>query len=430
VARVAVVGGGFAGMAAAARLAKLRHEVVLVERGTELGGALRPIRTGGFCWDGGAASTTLPAALRDLFRKSGRPLERELDLAPVPTPRRHHFPDGSVLDLPMGSRGAQMRAIAEFAGPVEAERWGAYVVGLHRTWEVVRTHALERPYDGCQALSPSERKALGSRTSLRRRAHQAVRDERLRAVIEHPTRLAGSHPHDAPSYVGVEHYLERTFGVWRPGTGGMAAVVDALRGRLKTRRVDVRLGTSVERLTPTSAECSDGTRVATDLVVVAIDPRAAFELLDQPMPRQLGRLTPADPPALSHLGLSAGAPDLPFETVLHGDPLLVVRGESLRTCTVLCRGATREDVLDMMARRGLDLRAYVVTRVDRSPADIVAASGGSPYGLAWRGHRSAVQRLRTEVDGLHFVGASAFPGAGIPLVGLGVAQVSVRIGRA
>jgi UDP-galactopyranose mutase len=303
-------------------------------------------------------------------------------------------------------------------------------MGLQRAWEVVRTHALERPVERCRALTSSERKAIGTRTSLHRRARQALRDERLRNLIEHPIRLAGSCPREAPSYVGVEHYLERTFGVWRPATGGMAAVVDALRRRLATRSVDIRVGISVERLTPTSAHCSDGTCVEADLVVVAIDPREAFALLDQTLPPDLAELTPADPPAVSHLGLSADAPDLPFETVLHGDPLLVVRGESPRTCTVLCRGIAREDVLETLARRGLDLRAQVMTRIDRSPADIVAASGGSPYGLAWRGHRSALQRLRTEIDGLHFVGASAFPGAGIPLVGLGVAQVAARIGFA
>ena len=37
-----------------------------------------PVSEDGFTWDGSATSTLLPAALRDLFRKSGRPLEPEL----------------------------------------------------------------------------------------------------------------------------------------------------------------------------------------------------------------------------------------------------------------------------------------------------------------------------------------------------------------
>ena len=78
-----VIGGGYGGMASAARLAKLGHQVTLVEASDRLGGALVPVTQDGFTWDGGPAYTLLPAVMRDLFRKSGRPLERELDLEPV-----------------------------------------------------------------------------------------------------------------------------------------------------------------------------------------------------------------------------------------------------------------------------------------------------------------------------------------------------------
>ena len=93
--RVVVVGGGLGGLASAARLAKLGHEVTLVEQAAELGGALTFETAEGFTWDRGAHGTLLPAVLRDLFRKSGRPLERELDLEPVEVVRHHRFTDGT-----------------------------------------------------------------------------------------------------------------------------------------------------------------------------------------------------------------------------------------------------------------------------------------------------------------------------------------------
>src|SRR5262245_9573041 len=96
-AQVVVVGGGFGGMAAAARLAKLGHRTTLCEQGQSLGGALGVVEEQGFVWDAGPWSTTLPAVLRDLFRKSGRPLERVVDLAPVAPARTHRFEDGTEL---------------------------------------------------------------------------------------------------------------------------------------------------------------------------------------------------------------------------------------------------------------------------------------------------------------------------------------------
>ncbi|MGZ4461062.1 MAG: FAD-dependent oxidoreductase, partial [Nocardioidaceae bacterium] len=88
-ARVVVIGGGLGGAAAAARLAKLGHQVTLVERQDRLGGAVGYVEQDGFRWDSGPTSTALPAVVRDLFRKSGRPLERELELVPLEPMREH-----------------------------------------------------------------------------------------------------------------------------------------------------------------------------------------------------------------------------------------------------------------------------------------------------------------------------------------------------
>jgi len=115
-ARVVVVGGGLGGSASAARLAKQGHTVTLVERLDHVGGALGYVEQDGFRWDSGPSSTALPAVLRDLFRKSGRPLERELELVPLDPMREHRFEDGTVLPLPSGSRAAQYEAIESAMG--------------------------------------------------------------------------------------------------------------------------------------------------------------------------------------------------------------------------------------------------------------------------------------------------------------------------
>ena len=110
-ARVVVVGGGFGGLASAVRLAKLGHEVTLLERLGTLGGAVSTVAVDGFEWDAGPTWTLVPAVVRDLFRKSGRPLERELELEPLDLVREHWFEDGTVLGLPGQSRAAQLAAV-------------------------------------------------------------------------------------------------------------------------------------------------------------------------------------------------------------------------------------------------------------------------------------------------------------------------------
>src|SRR4051812_37695616 len=112
-ARVVVVGGGLAGTATAARLAKTGHAVTVVEALPRLGGAVGTVEQDGFRWDTGPSATAVPAVLRDLFRKTGRPLEREMDLVAVQPLREHRFADGTRLSLPAGSRAEQQSAVDE-----------------------------------------------------------------------------------------------------------------------------------------------------------------------------------------------------------------------------------------------------------------------------------------------------------------------------
>src|SRR5215212_1701679 len=99
-ARVVVIGGGFGGLACALRLAKLGHGVTLVEE-REPGGVLRPVTSDGFAWDT-VTHILLPGVVRDLFRKTGRPLEQELELFQLGCLREHRFEDRGSLLLSAG----------------------------------------------------------------------------------------------------------------------------------------------------------------------------------------------------------------------------------------------------------------------------------------------------------------------------------------
>ena len=142
-ARVVVIGGGFGGLASALRLAKLGHRVSVVEEG-ELGGALVPVTADGFAWDT-AGHTLLPAVVRDLFRKTGRPLERELELVQLDCVREHWFADGSALVLPVG-RAAQRQAFEEL-GPGLGQPWLHHVEAYADDWEALRRGYLEVPWE-------------------------------------------------------------------------------------------------------------------------------------------------------------------------------------------------------------------------------------------------------------------------------------------
>lgn len=432
-ARVVVIGGGFGGMAAAARLAKLGHDVSLLERSGHLGGALSSVELDGFTWDAGPSSTLLPAVVRDLFRKSGRPLEREVDLQPLDLVREHRFADGTSVRLPGGSRAAQLAAFDEL-GPGLGQQWVDHVASYGETWELLRKEWFERPFDA--DVAPRElTDLLTGRETLHKRLRRSLRDERLRLVAGHRVVMDGHELRDAPAFAGVEVYLEQRFGAWTV-PGGLAALGTAMDERLALRKVDVRTGTPANDLVVRDARVvgvrtPDGDLDA-DVVVVAVDPRRLPALAPY-----VRRTVPALPPVVCHVGLRGPVPDLPHEVVLHGDPLLVVRTagrapDGGAAWTVLARGRIAEDVLTALARHGIDVRRQVVARVDRSPRDLVEAWGGSPHGVLWQGPRTARTRLgpRTPVAGVLAAGAHATSGSGLPFAGLSAAVVAEVVGRA
>lgn len=425
-ARVVVIGGGFGGLAAAARLAKLGHEVTLLEHTDRLGGALSAVTEDGHTWDAGPTYTLLPAVIRDLFRKSGRPLERELDLVPLDVIREHRFEDGTSVRVPSG-RAAQVAAFDELGAGL-GRRWVDHVASYADDWEVLRRGYLENPWDPA-APPPGVAALLDSRETLHKRLKRTFKDERLRQVAGHPFVTEGHDLRNVPAWLGATAYVEQRFGAWTV-EGGMARLGAALADRLATRKVTVRTGVAatdlVVRSDRVAAVSTTAGELDADVVVCAVDPRGLPALAPY-----VRRTMPAIPPVVVHVALDGEMPDLPHELVLHGDPMLVVRRQG-DTLTVHGRGRLSEDILRALARHRIDVREQVVARVDRSPRDQVEQWGSSPMGVLWQGRGTVRQRLgpRTPIAGVYAAGAHATPGAGLPFVGLSAALVAAEVGPA
>ena len=154
---VVVIGGGLAGLAAAARLAKIGHSVELFEQTDRLGGrwAPRTLSTGTVV-DEAPAVLGFPAPWRDLFRKSGRPLEAELarlgyELAPA-GPAVVVFADGAELTWP-ADRAGQLDTLTTAYGRTVAESWRDLVDRLDQVWQTLRPLGWEAELRGRAQLA-------------------------------------------------------------------------------------------------------------------------------------------------------------------------------------------------------------------------------------------------------------------------------------
>jgi phytoene dehydrogenase-like protein len=239
-------------------------------------------------------------------------------------------------------------------------------------------------------------------------------------------------------------------------------------------------------------ELADGERVPADVVVSGIDAAALHAHVlpgdgrTRGVRRDLGRATPSLSGFVLLLALRGRTPGLAHHTVLFpedydaefdavfglarhagrpvpvadptvyvsapDDPSLVPDGDSESWFVLV--NAPRHDpqrgvdwnspgladryadeVLAVMARRGLDVRDRVRRRALRTPADLerdTGSVGGSIYGTSSNGSRAAFLRPAnaSPVPGLFLVGGSAHPGGGLPLVTLSAEIVAGLIGPA
>ena len=94
-----------------------------------------------------------------------------------------------------------------------------------------------------------------------------------------------------------------------------------------------------------------------------------------------------------------------------------------------------DQVLAIMAKRGVDVRDRIMWREVITPSDLERSTrspGGAIYGSASHGPRAAFLRPANQspLRGLFLVGGSAHPGGGLPLVAMSAEIVSNLVGRA
>jgi UDP-galactopyranose mutase len=402
---IAVVGGGFAGMAAAARLAKLGHAVDLYERAGVLGGSWAPYElTEAVLVDDAPAVLGFPAPWRDLFRKSGRPLEAELarlGYALAPADRAQLiFADGATLVMP-NDRGEEYAMLGRAYGPAVASRWRDVLDRLDDVWQALRPLGWESERPSDAHLSRKQRRRLMQHQTLADLAAE-VAHPHLSALVRSVAYGFGAEPEHTPALVAVELAIRRTFGRWQiqPITGKAAmdagrssVLVQALAGRLQQRKVQVRLSTPVTGIRVEAGRVT-GIRTATgqhpaSAVVCTVDPWHTVDGLlavdvAKGTRRRLARLDPAPAPTIRH--------------VLIDEPVSEVR-ETIA-----------------LSDRGVPILTYerpAGERSIRTVHDFARLTPRSSYGIAWKGFRTFVRRpaVTSEIDGLFLAGPFSPAGA-------------------
>ncbi|GAA1660360.1 phytoene desaturase [Citricoccus zhacaiensis] len=252
---VVVIGGGIAGLASAALLAREGYTVDLVEARESFGGRAGSWEHEGFRFDTGPSWYLMPDVFDHFFRLLGTTAEAELDLQQLDPAYRVFFEglDGDDGDPPepldiaadRDTNIARFEAVQPGAGRALAR----YLDSAQRTYDM----AIERfLYTSFSSIRPFLSRGVAGQAhrlgplllqSLERFVARRFTDPRIRQVLGYPAVFLGSSPDRTPGMYHLMSALDLTGGVLYP-QGGFGHLMDVMVRLARESGVRLHAGTA------------------------------------------------------------------------------------------------------------------------------------------------------------------------------------------
>ncbi|MGX1767443.1 phytoene desaturase family protein [Dietzia sp. NPDC055343] len=250
---VVVVGGGIAGLATAALLAREGRDVTLVEATEEVGGRAGSWSSGGFRFDTGPSWFLMPEVFDHFFRLCGTSSAEQLDLVRLDPGYRVYFENQSE-PVDVRSDRAASTALFESLEPGAGAALEKYLDSARMTYDLALRRFLYTSFTSYPALVRREVVARAG-TLLARLAQplqsyvaRRFRDRRIQQILGYPAVFLGSSPYLAPSIYHLMSHLDLADGVLYP-RGGFAELIAAVRRVAEQQGVRIHTGTEAIALT-------------------------------------------------------------------------------------------------------------------------------------------------------------------------------------
>ena len=473
-ARVAVIGAGFGGLAAAIRLQAAGVQTVLIEQRDRPGGRAYVYKDQGFTFDAGPTVITAPLCLEELFDVAARPMADYVELLSLDPMYRLCWEDGYQLDYTADME--RMSAQIAVRNPADVEGYKRFLGYSERVFEAGYVKLAAEPFMDIWSMvkAAPQLALLQSYRSVYSMVSSYVKDPYLRQAFSYHTLLVGGNPFSASSIYALIHALERRWGVLFP-RGGTGALVDGLAKLFTDIGGELRLNCPVEAIETQDGKVkgvrtAGGERIPVEAVVSNADVMHTYDklLADEPrldgMRRSMARKKYSMSLFVCYFGLRGEHPELAHHAVLFGsryrelladifdrgvladefslylhspsvtDPSLAPPGCSTHYVLAPVPNLEksqidweteapryRDRIFDYLEERYIPgLRKDLVTSSMFTPKDFVSelnAHQGSAFSLQPTLTQSAYFRVHNrdaKVGGLYFVGAGTHPGAGIP----------------
>jgi diapolycopene oxygenase len=477
--KVAVIGGGLAGLSAAIRLRADGHDVTVFEKNERAGGKLNVREGAGYSFDTGPSILTMPWVLEQLFASAGRKLSDYMEIVRVEPQWRSIFQDGTTIDM-----SADLPKMLEELQKVSKEdgaKLFSYLDYSFKQYELCMKSFYARSISGLAELrglhSFRELLAMDPMKTVNQATKGFFKDARIQQMFDFLVMYVGSSPYHSPAILSQLAHVQIGLGIFYVN-GGMYNIARGMLKLLGELGVTVRTQARVTKIEQqngraTGITLESGETFAADLIVSNLEAIPAYQSVLAGVPQAAAETKKLEKfnPTVSGLVLLLGVdreysqfkhhnfffsrnPEVEFAQIYDDgvpadDPTIYVGIASKTDPSQAPAGCEnwfvlthvpplqpgeswerhrtryRELVLDKLEKMGAeDLRKHIQFEYQFIPDDLrqlYGANGGSIYGVAADRKRNGGFKIPSRsavLNNLYFVGGSTHPGGGVPMVTL------------
>ena len=249
-AKVAVIGSGFAGLSAACYLSQAGKEVHVFEKNADPGGRARQLKTeNGYVFDMGPSWYWMPDVFERFFNDFGDSVARHYQLDLLNPSFQVTFSSNNHINIPADFN--ELCFLFESVEKGSAEKLRKFMLEAKYKYETGMENLVYKPglslseFADFQLVKGIMR--LQVFTSLSKHIRKYFSHPHLIALMEFPVLFLGAMPQETPALYSLMNYAGLKLGTWYP-QGGFGKIVEAMVNIARRNGTRFHLNSPVEQI--------------------------------------------------------------------------------------------------------------------------------------------------------------------------------------
>jgi phytoene desaturase len=274
--KVAIIGGGFAGLSSACYLAKAGYDVSIFEKNSTVGGRNRKFSENGYTFEMGPSWYWMPDVFDKFFADFGKNREDYYSLTKLNPSFSIVFDNKEKVDIP-----AEEKELIEFFENIEkgaGNKLQEFMSDAKYKYDTSMDKLIYKP--GKSIVEFIELDVikgvfkLNLFSNFKKFVRKYFKDKKLTALMDFPVLFLGSAPEDTPALYSLMNYAGLLLGTWYP-KNGMYRIIESMEELAKELGVKIHTNAEISNINTNNKSVTsitlDGNEIMFDGVIGAGD---------------------------------------------------------------------------------------------------------------------------------------------------------------